>query len=147
MLDSYYYQFKTIKDAYFYHIKQLNKSNLHLVVVLGAFCAELGLKTIHEYRNRTKGKYGKIIESDNSSWKTHSIKKLFNLQDGKDKSNLISKFNKEYTPKEFSELLKVISNNFVEWRYYLNHDSLKTNLFLMSDLLNAIDLTIQDIDW
>ena len=125
--------FIVFKDTALSMYEKMNKKNListfnELIsfVVNGTLACELGFKA---------------IIASKRTMHTHNLKKLF-----KQLSSGVQTYIKEHMPSlkdkrkdsnEFYKYLEIVSNNFVDWRYYYE-DNIETNWLFIYELINAL---------
>lgn len=104
-----------------------------------AFAAEIGYKTILHYCGENKV--------------THSLVEL-DREVRKEGISICQEQDLGISTQEMNELLTIVDNNFVEWRYYYEdkdkhgeQKALRTNLLFLWDLLSALDHWLTEHTW
>ena len=134
MIDARVNAFVVFRDVAEKLYERINKRNpiqtfneMIAFVVNGSLACELGFKA--------------IISREFDECKKHDLYELFEMLDietkRKIKLNLPTLIDKSDDSNEFDELLKKVSNNFIEWRYYYEKD-LKTNWLFIFELMESL---------
>lgn len=135
------------EESFRLNINEYNFINkVSCYVVNSTFACEIALKAILKFNQILKRNY------TNEVLKKHRLDDLFDLLDDIQQEIILSKLPLLKNKEELKKELKIIANNFVEWRYSFQTNKMKgeqnnltTNVVFIKDFLNALDKFLIDL--